>query len=351
MASRRFFVYDPYEYEYTTAPHYLYEPYYQPQSVPTRSRRARGIFAGAGAESAAAEARRAPRERETHTSFSIPVHGSDSDSEPERERKAAGSRARPLAPPAMSAEKAAARMQAAARGLLARKSVRAVRQVEREAEQVRAKIACEEESPLAEPSARVAVWEALMRMLLRLDTVRGARDYRRRVTKRVLALQDAVDALETKPAPATVSVAEETPEAAAVEVAEESAVVAPKLPDAVQEKEAVDEPEGSEAEGELEMLAEEHEHTSPVATTSDDQEPPRKEPACPLETTTAAAAGAASDGVDARKLMQMVAALCEQSAQQCALIGTLVERVDALERNVRVRLMEDAGSAGGGPRS
>jgi hypothetical protein len=38
---------------------------------------------------------------------------------------------------------------------------------------------------------------------------------------------------------------------------------------------------------------------------------------------------------DTKKLMEMVAALCEQSAQQCAIIGALVERVDALERAVR----------------
>ena len=36
----------------------------------------------------------------------------------------------------------------------------------------------------------------------------------------------------------------------------------------------------------------------------------------------------------------MVATLCERSAQQCAVIGALVERVDALER--AVRWVEDA---------
>jgi hypothetical protein len=38
--------------------------------------------------------------------------------------------------------------------------------------------------------------------------------------------------------------------------------------------------------------------------------------------------------------MEMVAALCEQNAQQCAVIGALAERVDALER--AVRRVEDA---------
>ncbi|EAY81032.1 hypothetical protein OsI_36213 [Oryza sativa Indica Group] len=41
------------------------------------------------------------------------------------------------------------------------------------------------------------------------------------------------------------------------------------------------------------------------------------------------------EGVEMKKVMEMVAALCERSAQQCAVIGALAERVDALERAVR----------------
>ncbi|CAD6342040.1 unnamed protein product [Miscanthus lutarioriparius] len=402
MSSRRFFDYDPYEYEYdpydyncyyTAAPNnYPYDVYYQRLPVPTLSCKSGGIFAGA--EPAAVKP--TPRERERKTSFSIPVHGPDSDPKPERERerKAAapvGARAEPVAP-AMSAEEAAVRMQAAARGFLARKSVRAVREVQWEAEQVRVKMVSEAEALVADPRASVAVGKALMRMLLRLDAVRGAREYRRRVTKRVLALQDAVDALETKPAPAPAPafVGEEAeanaPEAMVAEMAEESAVPPEQLdgaergsemeniknavhttiqmdvdkaiaagePEAKaaeeEEKEVVpgdanvdvDEPEDWAAEGEWEMVTEENEHAAPVAATSDDPEPPRKEPAYPLETTRTASAGAASYGVDARKVMEMVAALCEQSAKQCTVIGALAERVDALEHTVR--RMEDAES-------
>ncbi|XP_066333775.1 cilia- and flagella-associated protein 91-like [Miscanthus floridulus] len=384
MAYRRFFDYNPYGYYYA-AP-YNYDSYYEQQPAATR-RSTRGIFAGA--EPAAAKpAPRARKTRETKTSFSIPVHGPDSDNEPEPElkQKAPGARAKPVAP-AMSAKEAVVRMQAAARGFLARKSVRAVREVAHEAEQVRKKMASEAEALVTDPRARVAVGEALMRMLLRLDAVRGARDYRRRVTKRVLVLQDAVDALETKSAPSSAPVEDATevdaPEATAVETVEESAA-APELADAVErggemesiktavdtptqvevdeavaasdpeakagegeEKEVVpgdanvdvDEPEDSDAEGEWEMVMEDN---ALVAGTPDDQEPPRKEPACPLETMGTASAGAASDGVDARKVMEMVVALCEKSAQQCAVIGALAERVDALE--CTVRRMEDAES-------
>ncbi|KAG0530671.1 hypothetical protein BDA96_05G207100 [Sorghum bicolor] len=375
--------YDGYKTYYTAAPYQTYyttSPYdyqYQPQQpAPTRS---------------SAPTKPAPRPaRETKTSFSIPVHGPDS--EPERETKAArkaGSRADPVAQ-VMSAEEAAVRMQAAARGFLTRKSVRAVHEVQQEAEQVQM---CEVETLVTDPRARAAVAEQLMRMLLRLDAVRGAREYRRKVTKLVLALQDAIDTLEAKPAPSTSAGEGEEEEAdanapeaeaTATKMAEESAVP-PELLDAaehgtkmeniikteVDEAIAGGEPEvevgeeqekeavlgdafvdldklavDSDAEGEWEMVTEENEHAAPVAAMSDDQEPPpcNELPADPLETssTTSASAGAASDGVDVRKVMEMVVALCEQSAKQGAVIGALAERVDMLERTLR--RMEEAES-------
>ena len=126
---------------------------------------------------------------------------------------------------APSEEEAAVRVQAAARGFLARSMVREVRAVEREAHGVAARVAAEAEELRGDARARVAVGEAIMRLLLRLDAVHGAREYRRRVTKRVLALQNAVDALEPRAAAAP----------AAIEMAETNAAeegqMAPELPD------------------------------------------------------------------------------------------------------------------------
>ncbi|OQU83858.1 hypothetical protein SORBI_3005G190700 [Sorghum bicolor] len=337
----------PYETYYTTSP---YEAYYQQQPAPTRS---------------SAPTKPAPRPaRETKAAFSIPVHGPDS--EPERETKAArkaGSRADDVGVvQVMSAEEAAVRMQAAARGFLTRKSVRAVHEVQQEAEQVQM---CEVETLVTDPRARAAVAEQLMRMLLRLDAVRGAREYRRKITKWVLALQDAIDTLETKPpAPSTavppelLDAAEHGTEMENIIEAEVDEAIAGGEPDEVevgeeQEKEAVpgdanvdlDELADSDAEGEWEMVTEENEHAAPVAAMSDDQEPPpcNELPADPLETSsTTSAGGAASDGVDVRKVMEMVVALCEQSAKQGAVIGALAERVDMLERTLR--RMEEAES-------
>ncbi|PUZ44951.1 hypothetical protein GQ55_8G180900 [Panicum hallii var. hallii] len=395
MASRRFFTYDPYDYYYTTPYHYPYPYYHQQQATPAR--RTSGFFpVAADAEPAAvrrAAVDPAPR------SVSIPVHFVGSDPEPER--KAAGLRAEPVArmaaAPAVvpvnvkrapSAEEAAVRVQAAARGFMARRSVRAVREVEREAEEVGMKIAREAEALRGDSRARIAVGEALMRLLLRLDAVRGAREYRRRVTRRVLALQDAVDALEPKTATATApdAVAEEMTEAeadtVAVEIAEESAVV-PRLLDAadhsveddakaaaettdemeVDGETAAGEPEknrveaeqaprdanlldvddkpddGSDAEGGgWEMVKEEPAPAAGAAATH--EAPAQQEAAAGKEIRTAAETGVASGDPDATRLMEMVAALCERSAQQCAVIGALAERVDALER--AVRRVEDA---------
>ncbi|KAG2557751.1 cilia- and flagella-associated protein 91-like [Panicum virgatum] len=383
MASRRFFAYDPYDYYYTTPYHYPY-PYHQQQAAPAH--RCSGFFpVAADAEPAAvrraAAVDTAPRAR----SVLIPVHFVGSDPEAMPERKAAALRAEPVARTAVvpvnvkrapSAEEAAVRVQAAARGFMARRSVRAVREVEREAEKVGRKVAREAEALRGDARARVAVGEALMRLLLRLDAVRGAREYRRRVTRRVLALQDAVDALEPKTAtaPAADAVAEEMTEAeddtAAVEIAEESAVV-PRLPDAVDHvaennaKAAAETADGMEVDGEIaggepeknrverepaprdanlldvddkpdeceNMVADE---PAPAAAGSPREAPTQQEAAPGKEIRTAAETG----GPDAKRLMEMVAALCERSAQQCAVIGALAERVDALER--AVRRVEDA---------
>ncbi|CAL5037705.1 unnamed protein product [Urochloa decumbens] len=295
MASRRFFAYDPYDYYYASPYHYSY-PYYQYQQ-PAPSRGVGGFFPDAAPEAVSV----APRPRvESSRPVSIPVHFVGSDSEPERRTAARmpPAVARKRAP---SAEEAVVRVQAAARGFLTR-----------------------------------------------------------RVTKRVLALQDAVDALESKPAPA--AVAEEDESGMTVEMADESAVDS-ELPDVVEHSgkieetavagdEAGGEPEGVEetdqaqeeetkfdgrkpegdAEGEWEMVTEE-----PEPATATPALPRPKEPA-ETEITRAAESGAAAagdGGVDARKLMEMVAALCERNAQQCAVIGALAERVDALERAVR----------------
>ncbi|CAL5052050.1 unnamed protein product [Urochloa decumbens] len=355
MASRRFFAYDPYDYYYAAPYHYSY-PYYQYQQ-PAPSRGVGGFFPDAAPEAV----RVAPRQRvESSRPVSIPVHFVGSDPDPERRTAARmpPAVARKRAP---SAEAAAVRLQAAARGFLARRSVRAVRAVEREAEEVGEKIAREAEALRGDARARIGVGEALLRLLLRLDAVRGARDYRRRVTKRVLALQDAVDALESKPAPA--AEAEEDESGVTAEMADESAVDS-ELPDVVEQSGEIEEsavagdgadgepeeveetdqaqeeaakfdgckPEG-DAEGEWEMVTEEPE---PAAETPASASPRPKEPAG-AEIGRAAESGAAAGdgGVDARKLMEMVAALCERNAQQCAVIGALAERVDALERAVR----------------
>ncbi|CAL5046972.1 unnamed protein product [Urochloa decumbens] len=357
MASRRFFAYDPYDYYYASPYHYSY-PYYQYQQ-PAPSRGVRGFFPDAAPEAV----RVAPRPRvESSRPVSIPVHFVGSDPEPERwmaARMPAAAVPRKRAP---SAEVAAVRVQAAARGFLARRSVRAVRDVEREAEELGEKIAREAEALRGDARARIGVGEALMRLLLRLDAVRGARDYRRRVTKRVLVLQDAVDALESKPAPAPAP-AEEDESGVTAEMADQS-VVDSELPDVVEQSGETEEvvvagdgadgepeemdgteqeqeegakfdgrkPEG-DAEGEWEMVTEEPE---PAAETPASASPRSKEPAG-TEIGRAAEAGAAAGdgGVDARKVMEMVAALCERNAQQCAVIGALAERVDALERAVR----------------
>ncbi|GJN25159.1 hypothetical protein PR202_gb12951 [Eleusine coracana subsp. coracana] len=378
-----FFGYDPYDYHYTTSPYHHPYPYYSRHQQPAPAYRAGGFFPGTGDTDqyyfyqpepaisrstggffpssggldpfchpapslpVAENVKPAAAREATHPnagaskSVSVPVRCVESQPEVEISRK--------VVKRAPSAEAAAVRIQAAARGLLARKAVRALRAVEREAEEIGEKVACEAEALRGEGWARVAVGEALMKLLFRLDAVRGAREYRRKVTKRVLALQDAIDALEQRPA---VVAEDEAAEASTVETVEENAVGPDKLATetaaaemevdgttAVAEETEPAAPDGANldadkpadedaAEGELEMVSDE-----PAAVPHSPSEEAGEE----MATRHALADGG---GADAKKLMAMVATLCEQSAQQCAVVGALVERVDALER--AVRRVEDA---------
>ncbi|CAL4993238.1 unnamed protein product [Urochloa decumbens] len=379
MASRRFFAYDPHDYYYASPYHYTYS-YHQYYQQPSPYRSAGDFFPAAAPEPVTVAPPRPTVESSSRPPVSIPGHFVGSELEPERLMPAAA--ARPPRKRALSAEDAAVRVQAAARGFLARRSVRAVREVEREAAEAGAQIARDAAALRGDARARVAVGEALMRMLLRLDAVRGAREYRRKVTKRVLKLQDAVDALEAAPASATegnesyveaaapaAEMAGESAaasevldgeerggwveaEAVAAEMAGESAAASEVLDgeergggveaEAVAAEMEVDgdgadgEPEQA-AQDEWEMVTEEPEAAAEQpATTCPEALRPQEQGG--TEITTAAEGGAG--GLDARKVMEMVAALCERSAQQCAVIGALAERVDALER--AVRRVEDA---------
>jgi hypothetical protein len=95
---------------------------------------------------------------------------------------------------------------------------------------------------------------------------------------------------------------------------------------------------GEQAEGDGELAAEAEEEWEMV--TGDDAidgEPKAEQQEAAAEETEEkkTTEAATAEGLDAKKMMEMVAALCERSAQQCALIGALAERVDTLERAVR----------------
>lgn len=227
-----------------------------------------------------------------------------------------------------------------------------------------------------------------MRLVLRLDAVRGVREYRKKVTRKVLALQDAVDALEATPAqevplvadlPAAADADAESMAADTVEMSEADGALergmAPELQQsgeqigsdsfsvdatptemdmevdggraeeadsaaaesAVTESATVGEP-AAEAEGDGELAAEaEGEWEMVTGDDAFDGEPKAEQQEAAAEKTEEkkTTEAATADGLDAKKMMEMVAALCERSAQQCALIGALAERVDTLERAVR----------------
>uniref|UniRef100_A0A0D9XSC4 BAG domain-containing protein n=1 Tax=Leersia perrieri TaxID=77586 RepID=A0A0D9XSC4_9ORYZ len=436
-----FFGYDPLDY-YTSSSYYPYDygysslynlPHYA-SAAATPRRRASTFFP---ADCYAADFAQPPARRRTSNSrpaVSVPVQSVESEQrkvETEAEVRAARSK---LAAAVRKREEAAVRLQAAVRGFLARRMarmVREVRKVEKEAEEVERKVEMEAEALRGDARGRIAVGEALMRLLLRLDAVRGAREYRRKVTKRVLALQDAVDALEHAPSPVESPVVVKEEEVGDDRLAAVEMEAAPEVVDDATADVNIEEEEGDDAVEENEMApesphraAEEHgeveskvkaaeseavvdaaateTHAAEMEVDADgvaatggeaeadetaveqvvgmaDQDEDAEEEdewemvsaaesasaAVPIHTDAASmdnsavtvdaaenspateaprqeSAGeevkkevAGGEGVDAKKMMEMVALLCEQSAQQCAVIGALAERVEVLERAVR----------------
>uniref|UniRef100_A0ACD5ZEJ1 Uncharacterized protein n=1 Tax=Avena sativa TaxID=4498 RepID=A0ACD5ZEJ1_AVESA len=297
-------------------------------------------------------------------SVSIPVQSVGSDLETSGFRAPASAAAAAPKKRTPSPEEAAVTVQAAARGFVARRMVQEVRSVEREAEVVATRLAAEAEALRVDSRGRIAVGEELMRLLFRLDAVRGVREYRKKVTKKVLALQDAVDALAS-PAAAEPLVAE-TVQMSEAHVAAESGMVPDSLAEtveiganiapnswavettpemevddgiAVEADSAATETnaagstivgeEAIEAEAEWKMV------TGDDALGGENPPPKAQQQEATGEETKKKTEAASADGLDATKVMEMVAALCERRAQQCELIGALAERVNTLERAVR----------------
>ncbi|OAY68329.1 BAG family molecular chaperone regulator 5, mitochondrial [Ananas comosus] len=116
---------------------------------------------------------------------SIPVHCVDSDAT-----------AAPPPPRRVVRQKEAAlRIQRVFRGFLVRRDLERVRRIAAEVDEAERRIPADAAAIGADARERVRVGEMLMGLLLRLDSVRGVREYRRKVIRRVIALQEAVDSI------------------------------------------------------------------------------------------------------------------------------------------------------------
>jgi BAG domain/IQ calmodulin-binding motif len=126
---------------------------------------------------------------------SIPIHFVNSDS---------GASQLPtqppasMAPPRPSPEMASVKLQKVIRGYLVRKNCSIVRKIEAEAEAIEEEIARDKMVLAKELKARIRIGEMLMNLLFRLDSVRGVRDYRKKVIRKVISLQELVDSISAR---------------------------------------------------------------------------------------------------------------------------------------------------------
>ncbi|XP_074565340.1 uncharacterized protein LOC141821863 [Curcuma longa] len=120
---------------------------------------------------------------------SIPVHfnRSDDDTEP----------ARQIRPETFKSD-AAVTIQKVFRGHIVRKNIKILSQIALEVEEIEGRLRANEARLRVDAKERLRMNEMLMAQLLRLDSVRWVRDYRRKVIRKVIALQEFLDAISVQ---------------------------------------------------------------------------------------------------------------------------------------------------------
>ncbi|CAL9759414.1 unnamed protein product [Musa acuminata subsp. burmannicoides] len=100
------------------------------------------------------------------------------------------------APPSEAVRSSAAvAIQRIFRGHMVRKNVRVVSRIATEVEEIERRVCSEMERLRVDPKELLLVGEMLMALLLRLDSVRGVREYRKKTIRTVIALQEALDSI------------------------------------------------------------------------------------------------------------------------------------------------------------
>nr|XP_009404106.1 PREDICTED: uncharacterized protein LOC103987503 [Musa acuminata subsp. malaccensis] len=103
------------------------------------------------------------------------------------------------APPSEAVRSSAAvAIQRIFRGHMVRKNVRVVSRIATEVEEIERRVCSEMERLRVDPKELLLVGEMLMALLLRLDSVRGVREYRKKTIRRVIALQEALDSISAQ---------------------------------------------------------------------------------------------------------------------------------------------------------
>ncbi|THU53761.1 hypothetical protein C4D60_Mb10t17840 [Musa balbisiana] len=123
---------------------------------------------------------------------SIPVHFVRSEEAPAVTKPS-------RAPPSEAVRSSAAvAIQRFFRGHMVRKNVSIVSQVAMKVEEIDRRVRTEVERLRADPKERLRMGEMLMSLLLRLDSVRGVREYRKKAIRRVIAVQDFLDSISSQ---------------------------------------------------------------------------------------------------------------------------------------------------------
>ncbi|XP_055959797.1 uncharacterized protein LOC130014860 [Mercurialis annua] len=237
---------------------------------------------------------------------------------------------RPL-PPLHNKSDSAVKIQKVFRGFLVRKRVKKICEIRNEVNEIEKLLATEEKLEVMrnDSKERLKVSEMIMRLLLRLDSVRsvdcGVRDLRKTVTKKAIKLQEIVDSVVLNSNNNNLNGDDQTAEAPR----EEEINGVNSGSDSVEKNEEPEVMEMSQADSTMEINDAEKEEGEVNSCDGGDKTAEEEE-----ESGGGRRSGELMEKMkeDNEKMMEMMGKLFEKNEMQTRLLSSLTQRVEQLER-------------------
>ncbi|XP_050208229.1 uncharacterized protein LOC126657567 [Mercurialis annua] len=239
-------------------------------------------------------------------------------------------------PPVPNKSDCAVKIQKVFRGFLVRKSVKKISEIRNEVDEIEKLLATEEQIEVMrnDSKERLKVSEMIMRLLLRLDSVRGVdcgvKDLRKSVIKKAIRLQEIVDSVVLNSNNNNLIGDDQTADAPRQEAEEEEVINGVNSDsDSVKKNAEPEIMEMSQADSTMEINEAEKEEGEVNSCDGEDKEVVPAE-----ENGGGGRSGELMEKMkeDNEKMMELMGKLFERNEMQTRMLSSLTQRVEQLER-------------------